>query len=96
MNQVGLEQAPSAPRGTSARPLVVGIGGTTGSNSSSERALRAALAAAERYGADTEIVSGADLMLPMYTPDPSQPTEQAVRLVSLLPQSHGVIVATPA
>jgi FMN reductase len=78
------------------RPLIVGIGGTTGANSSSERALRAALAAAERYGAETAIISGADLLLPMYTSDTSTRTAAAQRLVSLLRNCDGVIVATPA
>ncbi len=78
------------------RPFIVGIGGTTGANSSSERALKAALAAAERHGAATEIVSGNDLMMPMYTPDVSSRTEQALRLISLLRRSDGIIVATPA
>jgi FMN reductase len=78
------------------RPLIVGIGGTTGVNSSSERALRAALAAARRYGANTDIVAGDDLVLPMYTADASKRTEQARHLVSLLRQSDGIIVATPA
>jgi FMN reductase len=96
MNQTHVEQSRPAQMTAPARPLVVGIGGTTGTNSSSERALRAALAAAERYGAKTEIVSGTDLMLPMYTPDASNRTEQAVRLVSLLRRCDGVIVATPA
>jgi FMN reductase len=78
------------------RPLIVGIGGTTGANSTSERALKAALAAAQRYGADTEIVAGQDLLLPMYSSSTADRTPEALRLVSLLRQSDGVLVATPA
>lgn len=96
MGQIEIAQPKLMMRDAPVRPLIVGIGGTTGANSSSERALRAALAAAERYGANTEILIGSDLMLPMYTPDTSTRTAQALRLVSLLRQSDGVIVATPA
>jgi len=77
-------------------PLIVGIGGTTSPNSSSERALRASLAAAQRYGAVTEIVTAQDLILPMYTTDTTGRSESAQRLVELLRRSDGIIVATPA
>jgi FMN reductase len=78
------------------RPLIVGIGGTTSPNSSSERALRASLAAAQRYGAVTEIVTSQDLILPMYTNDATGRSGAAQRLVELLRRSDGIIVATPA
>lgn len=45
-------------------PLIVGIGGTTRPNSSSERALRTALDEARENGAETIFLSGRDLQLP--------------------------------
>lgn len=47
-------------------PLVVGIGGTLRPHSSSELALRAALASAQQAGADTRIITAGELDLPMY------------------------------
>lgn len=77
------------------RPFVVGLGGTPRSNSSSECALRIALAAAELCGAETVLLGGSDLTLPLY--DPSQPerSEGAQRLVALLARSDGIIVSSP-
>jgi len=87
---------PAAAARSAFHPLIVGIGGTTSANSSSERALRAALAAAERYGAVTEIVTGQDLVLPMYAGDATARSEVAQRLVGLLRRSDGIIIASPA
>ncbi|MCA1510475.1 NAD(P)H-dependent oxidoreductase [Bradyrhizobium sp. NBAIM01] len=77
------------------RPLVLGIGGTPRSGSSSERALTISLKAAERRGARTILLSGTELLLPMYMPG-QPPSEQASRLLAALRQCHGLIVASPA
>ncbi len=76
-------------------PLIVGLGGTTREGSSSEQALRFALKAAERAGARTVILAGAALDLPMYAPENKERSANAQRLVSLLRQSHGVIITSP-
>ena len=93
-------RSPEASRLSSDRialpPLVVGIGGTIGAVSSSERALRAALACAERYGAQTKLLCGIDLNLPIYSPYSAERTPAAKALVSLLRSCDGLIVATPA
>jgi FMN reductase len=76
-------------------PLVVGIGGTTRTGSSSEVALRCALKAAERAGATTALLAGPDLELPMYAPERAERSAGATELVSLLRRSHGIIIASP-
>jgi FMN reductase len=75
--------------------LVVGLGGTTRAASSTEKALRVCLAAAEAAGAQTVMLGAQDIDLPMYEPENTERTERAVRLVDLLRRSHGVIVASP-
>jgi FMN reductase len=77
-------------------PLVVGIGGTLRPGSGTERVLRAALAAAERRGARTLVIAGADLDLPMYAPPAGTRTGRARALVERIGRAEGVIVASPA
>jgi FMN reductase len=77
------------------RPLIVGLGGTLRDGSSSERALRYALAAAEGLGARTELFAARALDLPMYSVDRSQRSSAAQDLVNTLARADGVIIATP-
>lgn len=77
------------------RPFIVGLGGTPRAGSSSECALRIALTAAEERGAQTALLGGRDLNLPLYDPTQSQRTEAAQRLVALLAKSDGLIVCSP-
>ena len=77
------------------RPFIVGLGGTLSDSSSSERALRHALAVAAAQGARTELFSARALDLPMYMTDRSQRSSAAIALVDALAQSDGVIIATP-
>jgi FMN reductase len=77
-------------------PLILGIGGTARPNSTSERAVRRALAAAEALGARTILVDGPHLArLPLYAPDRSERTDDELALVEAARSCHGVIVATP-
>jgi FMN reductase len=80
----------------SERPLIVGIGGTVRTPSSSERVLTLALAAAEAAGARTQLIGGEVLSrLPIYNPaDPGEPPERSL-LVEAVRAADGVIVATP-
>ncbi|MFG1842817.1 NADPH-dependent FMN reductase [Micromonospora sp. NPDC049175] len=78
-------------------PLVVGLGGTTRSGSTSERGLRAALGVAERLGARTLCFDGRFLAdLPAYAPERPERTAAAIRLVEAVRAADGLIVATPA
>jgi len=78
------------------RPLIVGIGGTVRTPSSSERVLGLALAAAEAAGARTQLIGGEVLSrLPIYNPaDPGEPPERSA-LIEAVRAADGVIVATP-
>lgn len=77
-------------------PLIVGIGGTSRARSTSERAVRIALDAAERLGARTIMFDGPFIAgLPLYVPERPERTEDEQRLVSAVRQCDGVIVGTP-
>jgi FMN reductase len=77
------------------RPLIVGLGGTLRSGSSSEWALRIALRAASALGADTEIVCGRELVLPVFDPTQLERAPEALRLIRLLRDCDGVLIASP-
>jgi FMN reductase len=77
------------------RPLIVGLGGTPRVGSSSEFALRIALAGAEMAGATTAVVCGRDLLFPMYDPSVIERSDGTRRLVSLLAKSDGIIISSP-
>jgi FMN reductase len=82
--------------GAKTRPLVVGIGGTTREASSTDRALRVALGAAEEAGARTQIFHGPALArLPHYAPEKQERTEEQRHLVEMVRQADGLIVASP-
>ena len=76
-------------------PLIVGIGGTTRPGSSTERALLVSLAAARTAGARTEMISGAELQLPMYDPAVAGLPPGAERLIALTRSCQGLIIASP-
>lgn len=78
------------------RPFIVGIGGTPRAGSSSEKALAISLAAAADGGADTLLISGPELDLPMYNPSNPDRTPAAGRLVEVLRRCDGLIIASPA
>jgi FMN reductase len=75
--------------------LIVGIGGTQRQSSSSETALRIALAAAERLGCETMCFAGPALALPVYNPTETDRTAEASALISSLRQASGVIISSP-
>lgn len=76
------------------RPLIVGIGGSFRPSSSTEQALRAALAGAEAAGARTVLVSGGAVDLPSYRPD-ARRTAEAQVLVRRMREADGLIVGSP-
>jgi FMN reductase len=77
-------------------PLIVGLGGTTRAGSSSERALKICLAAAQAMGADVEMVAGPALELPMYAPEKSERSPAALHLIDLFRRCDGLIIASPS
>jgi FMN reductase len=81
---------------TAHRPLIVGIGGTTGGGSSTEAALCNALAAAETRGARTLLFGGEALAaLPHYDPKSPTRTPGEAALVAAVRDSSGLILASP-
>lgn len=76
--------------------MILGIGGTTRAGSSSERSLAVSLRAAEAEGAEVMMLSGPQLVLPMYLPDETDRPEEARRLVEAFRRCDGIIIASPA
>jgi FMN reductase len=62
----------------------------------SERALAISLAAAAADGADTLIIPGSELDMPIYNPSDRRRTDAARRFVGALRRCDGIIVASPA
>ncbi|WP_343528039.1 NADPH-dependent FMN reductase [Sphingomonas sp.] len=80
----------------SSSPLVVGIGGTIGSVSSTERALRIAMTAAADEGFRTHVFGGEDLArLPLYNPRTAERTEAERVFVDTVRQASAIIIASP-
>ena len=78
------------------QPLVVGIGGTIGSISSTERALRIALDAASEKGFRTRMFGGAEMArLPLYDPRAAQRTREEHEFVAAVRAASAVIIASP-
>src|SRR5215218_1260534 len=78
------------------RPLIVGMGGTPRSGSITEKALRLSLIAAAEAGADIEILTGPDLILPLYVPGDPDRGPATARLTEAYRRCDGIIIATPA
>jgi FMN reductase len=79
----------------SGTPYIVALGGTLRPNSSTEKALKVALRAAEGLGARTLLLGGADIDLPMYAPERPDRTPQAQRLVEELRKADGILLGSP-
>jgi FMN reductase len=77
-------------------PLVVGIGGTTRTASSTERALAFALRGAEAAGAHTRVFGGTFLhSLPHYAPGQPVRTDEQLELIEAVRRADAVVIATP-
>ncbi len=76
-------------------PLIVGIGGTVRDRSSSEMALRHALAVARRLGADIELIAGTSLVFPMYSPECTSRATEVRGFIEAIRRSDGIIIASP-
>lgn len=76
-------------------PRVLALGGTTRPGSSTERALAVCLAAAARQGAETVLLGGPDLILPLYEYGVSERSDAATRLVDEIRRADGIILGSP-
>ncbi len=77
------------------RPLIVGLGGTTRPGSVTERILTVALDCVAALGAETALIGGAELQMPMYDPAETDFSPAALRLVDLIRRCDGLIIASP-
>ena len=77
------------------RVRVLCLGGSTRPGSSSEKAVRVAAAAAERAGADVDLIVGRDLMLPIYDTESEERDPLAVRLVDAVRKADALLIASP-
>lgn len=78
------------------QPLVVGIGGTIGGVSSTERALRIAVAGAVAQGFRGQVFGGDELAaLPLYNPRAPGRTEAERGFVDAVRGASAVIIASP-
>lgn len=80
----------------SKRPFILGVGGTPRPGSTTELALAVSLKAAAAAGAETVMIGGKDLMLPMYNPYDRSRSPEAARLVDHFRRCDGLIIASPA
>ena len=77
-------------------PFIVGLGGTTRPGSTSERALRVALARAAALGCETLALVGPQLPGDIFDPARPERSDAARTLVEALRRADGVLIATPA
>ena len=81
---------------TTSTPFIVGIGGTTRAGSTSELALRATLAHAEGLGARTALLCATELVMDAYDPMVKTRSDSSLRLVQLLREADGIVIASPS
>jgi len=80
---------------TGFQPLVVGLGGTTRENSSTEKVIRLVLNAAAEAGARIIQFSGPELAMPLYAPENAERCEAAEKLVATLRMADAVVIGSP-
>lgn len=79
------------------KPMIVGLGGTTKPNSSTEKALRLVLKGAEALGAETRLIEGPFLAsLPLFDPENRVRTPAQLELVNAIRIADGIVIGTPA
>jgi FMN reductase len=77
-------------------PSIVGIGGTTRPDSSSERMVRAVLAEAEGLGATSRMFGGAELAaLPHFAPENAHRTLEQRDFVEAVRAASGLVIGSP-
>jgi FMN reductase len=76
--------------------FIVGLGGTTRTGSTSERALAVALEAAAAAGCETAMFGAAEMPTETYDPTRPERSDAALRMLAALRRADGVLIATPA
>ena len=80
----------------SAKPLIVGLGGTTRAGSTTERCMLASLAHAQTLGCDVLALTGPELPTEVFEPGATHRSPAALKLVDALRRADGLIVASPS
>lgn len=75
--------------------FIVGLGGTLRPGSSTERVLFHVLRYAQDMGAQTKLLCGEAINLPMYVPNEADRDERTTALVAALRQANAVVVGSP-
>lgn len=75
---------------------ILGLGGSTKPDSCSERALFFAAKSAREEGASVELLTGQDLVLPIYDTEHTERAAAATRLLRAIECADGLIIASPA
>ncbi len=76
-------------------PYIVGLGGTTRPNSSTEKIIRLVLDEARKRGGRTIQFSGPQLLFPHYAPESPERTDDARNFIETLRKADGVVLASP-
>jgi FMN reductase len=79
-----------------AKPYILGIGGTTRSGSTSEKALQFTLNVVKSMGATVKLIAGGDLDLPMYSPHEKHRSDKAAYFVDQMKICDGLIISSPS
>ena len=74
---------------------IVAMGGSTRPDSSSERALLAAVRGARAKGAYVDVITGRDLLFPIYDTETTDRDPLAVAYLEKVAQADGLIIASP-
>lgn len=90
-----MREAPRADSKTTPGIRVLAIGGSTRPTSTSERALGIAASAASAAGADVRVMSGRDLLIPIYDTETAERDPGARALVEAARAADGLIVVSP-
>ncbi|MGW1050733.1 NADPH-dependent FMN reductase [Streptomyces sp. NPDC001118] len=78
------------------RPIrIAALGGSLRTGSVSAAALRYCAARAAGAGAEVTLITGADLVLPLYDPEAHVPSAAQLRLLAALRDADGVLLASP-
>jgi FMN reductase len=75
--------------------LIVGLGGTTRPQSSTERVVKLVLSELQRMGAEVVQLTGTDLLVDFYDPQSTQRSDGAKRIVDLLRRADGLVLSSP-
>lgn len=74
---------------------LLAMGGSTRPESTTERALAMVAEGARSAGADVDVISGRELMLPIYDTETSDRVDGAIRLVDAVRRADGLVIVSP-